>query len=64
MFHHFAKEEQREKIIERHSKEKFNQIMHRLTDPDFLKPTYNTFIPGYIEQAMQKLRPEFFEEQL
>ncbi|MCC5925172.1 MAG: GMP synthase [Bacteroidetes bacterium] len=62
MFHHFAKEEQREKIIKRHSKEKFNQIMHRLTDPEFLKPTYHTFIPSFIEQAIQVTRPELFSE--
>lgn len=59
MYHHFGKEEQREKIVERHSQEKFDQIMHRLSDPDFLTPTYDKFIPGFIDQAISSLYPEY-----
>lgn len=60
MFHHFGKEDQREKIIKRHSRDKFEQIMERLIDPDFLEPTYTTFIPAFIEQSIRSLRPELF----
>lgn len=61
MFYHFAKDEQREKIMEKHGNEKFRQIMQRIIDPGALTPTYNTVIPGFLEDAIRVLRPEAFE---
>ncbi|MCH8495896.1 MAG: hypothetical protein LAT57_09760 [Balneolales bacterium] len=58
MLYHFSKEEQRKTIIKRHSTEKFQQIMDRLKGPNYLLPTYNTFIPGFLQLAIKNLRPE------
>lgn len=58
MLYHFSKEEQRKTIIKSHSAEKFQQIMDRLKGPNYLMPTYNTFIPGFLQSAIKNLRPE------
>lgn len=53
MYHHFTNDVQREKITDTHGEEKFNQIIHRLTGPEYLLPTYQNFIPEFIRTAVE-----------
>jgi hypothetical protein len=63
MLFHFAKEGARGPITDKHGPEKFKQIIQRLMDPGALLPTYRSFIPGFIENAVRRLRPEKFESE-
>lgn len=54
MTFHFSKEETKEKIIQRHGTQKFNDLMLRLQDPEYLLKTYNTFIPSFLDTALQR----------
>jgi GMP synthase-like glutamine amidotransferase len=56
MYYHFGREDQRKKIVERHGQAKFEQIIDRLVDPNFLLPTYDTFIPAFLRLGIEKLR--------
>lgn len=56
MYYHFGREDQRNKIVARHGEAKFEQIIDRLIDPNFLLPTYETFIPAFLRTAVEKLR--------
>ena len=52
MLIHFQKDNRRQSIISTHGEEKFNQIMDRLRDPDFLHLTYQTVIPNFLHRAV------------
>jgi len=56
MTFHFSKEETKEKIIRRHGIQKFEEFMSRLQDPEYLLKTYSTFIPAFLDGAIQKKR--------
>lgn len=56
MTFHFSKEETKEKIIRRHGSQKFDELMSRLQDPDYLLKTYSTFIPTFLDKMVSKKR--------
>lgn len=58
MHEHFSLEERRRTILEKHGPEKYDRIMHRLEDPDFLKRTHDVVIPNFIRAALAAMRPE------
>ncbi len=60
MLVHFQKEARRAAIIETHGEEKFNQIISRLEDPEFLLLTYQRVIPNFLADAVaaQKRTPQ------
>jgi len=58
MAHHFSQETQRNGIIQKHGLAKFEQIMKRLDDANYLQRTYDRFIPSFIQNAVANLRGE------
>jgi len=58
MAHHFSQETQRNGIIQKHGLAKFEQIMKRLDDANYLQRTYDRFIPSFIQNAVGNLRGE------
>lgn len=54
MTFHFSKNETKEKIKQRHGNQKFEELMSRLQDPEYLLKTYNTFIPLFLDIAVLK----------
>lgn len=61
MTRHFRKPEQMGKIIEKHGQEKFNNLIQGLTDPEYLLPTYENMIPGFLKRSIAQIRPEVTE---
>lgn len=55
MLVHFQKDERRNSIIQDHGETKFNQIIERLEDPDFLLHTHQSIIPNFLEGALSTL---------
>lgn len=53
MLHHFNRDPQRKSIIDKHGVEKYEQLIRRISDPEFLLPTYTTFIPAILKQAIR-----------
>ncbi len=51
MLIHFQKEDQKKIVIRHHGEQKFQQIIKRLEDPNFLLRTYNTVIPNFLKKA-------------
>jgi GMP synthase-like glutamine amidotransferase len=58
MMKHFADPARRKFIARHHGKEKYERIMYRLGDPMYLKRTHDVFIPTFLRQAIEALRPE------
>ncbi len=56
MLAHFSKPEQKNVILEKHGDEKYQDILHRLSDPNYLWKTYNTFIPAFLDDASRVIR--------
>ncbi len=52
MLVHFQKTARRENIIKEHGENKFNQIISRLKDPEFLLHTYERVIPNFLQNAV------------
>ena len=63
MLAHFGQPERMQMIVEKHSEEKYWKTMRRLCDPDFLEKTYTHFIPTFVRQAVEVLRPGLVESQ-
>jgi len=61
MLFHFSSEEQKAKIIEEHGIEKYETIIQRLKEPQYIASTYNTVIPGFLKRAVINNRPELVE---
>jgi GMP synthase-like glutamine amidotransferase len=53
---HFAKEENKQKVLTNYSIRKYNSMMKHLEDPEKIKHTHNTVIPAFLENALQKLQ--------
>jgi homoserine O-succinyltransferase/O-acetyltransferase len=56
MLAHFSKPEQKDVILEKHGDQKYADILHRLSDPDYLWKTHNTFIPAFLANAVQVIQ--------
>jgi GMP synthase-like glutamine amidotransferase len=58
---HFAKEENKQKVLTNYSIRKYNSMMKHLEDPERIKHTHNTVIPAFIDNALDKLKGKFAE---
>lgn len=58
MLVHFQKDERRSEIVRKYGLEKYERIVHRMSDPGYLKRTYDTVIPRFLQTAIRALRPE------
>jgi GMP synthase-like glutamine amidotransferase len=58
---HFKKEENKQKVIKSFGEDKYHQMMYRMNHPEKLELTYNTIIPGFLNNA---LKPKQVEQQL
>ncbi len=54
---HFRKPERRDVIVEEHGEEKYERILHRLEEPDYLRRTHDTVVPFFLRHAIDDLRP-------
>ncbi len=56
MLLHFRQEHRREQIVARHGAEKYAQILHLTSHPDFLGRTYAAVLPNFLRHSVQLLR--------
>ena len=52
MFAHFRKPERRRQVVEKVGKRRYQQILHRLNDPDFIQATHRSVVPKWLDRAM------------
>ena len=52
---HFAKAENEEKVVATYGKRKYDNMMTHIRDTDNLESTYNSIIPGFIDNAIKKI---------
>lgn len=53
MKNHFLKAENKEKVIRNFDEQKYNDMMEQLDDPDKIRLTHQTILPGFIEHALE-----------
>lgn len=58
MSRHFRSDQRRDGVIRKVGLAKYEQILERLEDPDYLKVTHDTVVPRFLRQAVAVLRPE------
>lgn len=49
---HLSTDERRYEVISEHGKDKYNDMLERLDDPDKIMHTQNTLIPNFLDQAV------------
>jgi len=52
MFKYLLRDDKKSGIIERHGEKKYVEMLKLLNDPDKIKRTYKTIIPGFLRQAL------------
>ncbi|HKK39847.1 MAG TPA: hypothetical protein VJ949_10550 [Cryomorphaceae bacterium] len=55
---HFAKEENKQKVLANYTIRKYNSMMKQLEDPEKIEYTHNTVIPAFLDNALDKLQIE------
>lgn len=53
MYHHLMQEDKKKLVIEKHGEKKYYQMLQYLNEPDKIKLTYKTVIPGFLKMAYQ-----------
>lgn len=53
MLLHFSDARRREVIIDDHGEEKYERIIHRLRDPEFLDRTHKVVLPAFLENVVR-----------
>ena len=53
MASHFAGPERRSQVVEDHGEAKYQEIVHRLENPDFIHRTHQTIIPGFLRTILE-----------
>ncbi|MFK7833453.1 MAG: type 1 glutamine amidotransferase [Winogradskyella sp.] len=53
---YFGEEENKKKVIDSFSEEKYNEMMDRIDDPEKIERTYNTILPKFIENAIIQIK--------
>lgn len=56
MYYHFSKPEQKEIIVKNHGLAKYEQILERLKREDYIEKTYQTVLPNFLKEAVQKVK--------
>ncbi|MDZ7266148.1 MAG: GMP synthase [candidate division KSB1 bacterium] len=59
MLVHAVKPERKQDIIARHGEKKYQELIRRLQDPECLAATRRAIIPGFLQDAIARLRPEY-----
>ncbi len=52
MLQHFSQAKRRQHVIDHHGEEKYDRIIHRLEDPNFLDRTHRAVLPSFLESAV------------
>lgn len=55
MFTHFRKPERRRQVVEKVGRQKYQQILHRLNDPDFIQATHRAVVPKWLDRAIESV---------
>ena len=53
MYNHLIQEARKKAVIEKHGEKKYYQMLQYLNEPDKIKLTYKTIIPGFLRTALQ-----------
>ena len=53
MYNHLMQEARKKAVIEKHGEKKYYQMLQYLNEPDKIKLTYKTIIPGFLRTALQ-----------
>ncbi len=53
MYNHLMQEARKKAVIEKHGEKKYYQMLQYLNEPDKIKLTYRTIIPGFLRTALQ-----------
>jgi homoserine O-succinyltransferase len=53
MYHHLVQEEKKKLVIEKHGEKKYYEMLQYLNEPDKIKLTYKTIVPGFLKSAYQ-----------
>jgi GMP synthase-like glutamine amidotransferase len=48
--------EKKKEVVDEHGRDKYNQILERLDDPDMITHTQNTIIPNFLDEAILSLQ--------
>lgn len=51
MYHYLVQEDKKKLVIEKHGEKKYHQMLQYLNEPDKIKLTYKTIIPGFLKAA-------------
>ncbi len=58
MYRYLLMDEKRKSVIANHGEKKYNQMLQYLNEPDKIKLTHKTVIPGFLKMALQgKMNP-------
>jgi homoserine O-succinyltransferase len=58
MYRYLLMDEKRKSVIANHGEKKYNQMLQYLNEPDKIKLTHRTVIPGFLKMALQgKMNP-------
>jgi homoserine O-succinyltransferase/O-acetyltransferase len=58
MYRHMILDERKKEVIDRYGEKKYHQMLQYLNEPDKIKLTYRTVIPGFLKMALQpKMNP-------
>ncbi len=58
MLLHFSDAKRREAIIDDHGEEKYERIIHRLKDPEYLDRTHRSVLPSFVEEVVRSRCPD------
>ncbi|MBS1544321.1 MAG: GMP synthase [Bacteroidetes bacterium] len=53
MYNYLIREDKRKSVIERHGAKKYEQMLLYLNEPDKIRRTYHTVIPGFLRSALK-----------
>lgn len=52
MYHYLIREDKKNEVVGKHGAKKYNQMLQYLNEPDKIKHTYKTIIPGFLRMAL------------
>lgn len=53
MLKHFSQSKRRKHIIDHHGEQKYDRIIHRLEDPNYLDRTHRAVLPSFLQSAVE-----------
>lgn len=53
MYHYLKLDAKKKEVVEKHGEKKYLQMLQYLNEPDKIKLTYKTIIPGFLRMALQ-----------